>query len=240
LGRQRRIFSSIPVRFSRAGMLSSMGTNLGAIIAAGVDARIPISSPPHSFKSERTSAAGSTSRSTRSECTRVRATTDASAHAALPSACFPIERRARPPRPAVSSCIGASRFIARDSVQDFDWIGAQRPQSIGDQRFQIRRGNSLTVRLIRGFAPIAAGNEAAGDVIAIPGSSLYRVGRGHGIAWRRTRDRSAGSVRSQCRRRAARAGLPRDGFCTFCHSSSSMMAACSPGKALPLWTISPR
>jgi hypothetical protein len=63
-------FISIPVRFSRAGMMSMIEC-VSARSAAGVDARppIPISSPPLSFRSKRTSAAGSTSRSTRSEYT---------------------------------------------------------------------------------------------------------------------------------------------------------------------------
>ena len=61
LGPSTTNFISIPVRFSRAGMMSMIEC-VSARSAAGVDARppIPISSPPLSFRSKRTGAAGST------------------------------------------------------------------------------------------------------------------------------------------------------------------------------------
>ena len=130
----------------------------------------------------RTSAAGSTSRSTRSDCNP--SSSEDRSHQLIqpfPRDTFPssAERGRRVPQPFLHRSIV---FAARDRAQNFDGVGEQRPQSVCDQRFQIRRGNSLTMRLIRHRASIASRNEAAGDVIAISGSLFHRMGRGHAIA----------------------------------------------------------
>ena len=55
------------------------------------------------------------------------------------------ERGRRVPQPFLHRSIV---FAVRDRVQNFDGVGEQRPQSVCDHRFQIGRGNSLTMRLI--------------------------------------------------------------------------------------------
>ena len=114
--------------------------------------------------------------------------------------------------------------------------GQESAQAADDKGFEIGRRDPLTSGTVRR----GASDEAAGDVVAVPRSLLDRVGRRHEFGT---------GVEDNAGQQAW-----FEGFAAFpplhpvlfemalhpSHRSSSTIAACSSGNALPLWTISPR
>jgi hypothetical protein len=102
------------------------------------------------------------------------------------SACKVVERPGRQTFPAGGECNRRVpqtflqrriAFAVRDRVYEFDGIGQESAQAVDDEGFEIGSRDPLTL----GTVQRGAGDEAAGDVVAIPRSFLDCMSRRHGF-----------------------------------------------------------
>ena len=131
------------------------------------------------------------------------------------------ERRRRVPQPILHWRIAFPHSRSRSGFQR-DRPDAQRPN---DEGFEIGSSDPLTSGTVRR----RAGDEAAGDVVAMPRSLLDHVGRRWVRNRRRRRCRPAGLVRGLCRLFTAAIRFSLKMALHSSPQSSSTIAACSPG-----------